>query len=88
MPAVTIKVYQSLDQQRELIRTLQVQTKSAKALNGSRALKILQSQFPELGHIHALAHTDEGWYYTRAIEPKLDCSFHYKWEHYYVALSF
>lgn len=77
MPEVTIKVYRSLDQQRELVRTLQIQTDSAKSLTGSRALKILHAQFPELGHIHALIRTDEGWYYTRAIEPKPNCSFHY-----------
>ena len=87
MPEVTIKVFQSVDQHRELIRTLQVQIESAKALTGSRALKVLRGYFPELGYIHSLIPSDEGWYYTRAIEPKPNCSFHFMWEHYYVSPS-
>ena len=87
MSEVTIKVFHSLDDHRELVRTLNVQADSAKALNGSRALKILRAHFPELGYIHSLSQSPEGWYYTRAIEPKPNCSFHFKWEHYYVSPS-
>jgi hypothetical protein len=62
MAEVTIKVFQSLDDHRELIRTIHVHTESAKVLNGSRALKILHAQFPDLGHIRSLGKTDLGWH--------------------------
>jgi hypothetical protein len=54
MPTVTIKVFHSLDNYRELVRTIRVQSTSGKALSGSRALKILHQQFPELSRISSL----------------------------------
>jgi hypothetical protein len=85
MANVVIRIFQSLDQTRQLVRRIEVQTKSQKHLNGARALSILRREFPELGYIHSLNETDEGWMHSRALEQKSNCSFHYKWESYYVS---
>ena len=85
MSPVTIKVYQSRDEHRELVKTLHIDSDSHKALNGARALKILRHAFPELGYSHSLTKTDEGWYHTQALEPKENCPFHYVWQHFYVS---
>ena len=85
MTEATIRVFSELDGSRELIRTIRVETGSAKPLNGSRALKVLRSNFPELGAIYSLQKTDDGWIFSRAVEPKPNCSFHYRWERYCVS---
>jgi len=85
MTLVTIKVFHAIDNQRALVRTIHIQPDSKKALTGSRALKILCREFPELGYVHSLNKSEDGWHHCRALEPKLDCPFHYKWEHFYVS---
>ena len=85
MTEITIKVFHVLDQRRELIRTVHLKSDSDKVLNGARALKALRREFPEVGDVHALLKTDEGWLCMHAIEPKETCAFHYKWAHYFVS---
>ena len=84
MPRVTIKIYQVNDAQKErlLIRTVHLETQSAKQLTSKRAGKILANQFPEFESArNGMIKSNEGWVQMRTIRPSEGCSFHYIWEH-------
>ena len=85
MSDITIKVFHVLDEHRELVRTVHVKSNSGKALTGARALKALRREFPEIGYLHSLLKTADGWLCMKTIEPKETCEFHYKWAHYLVS---
>jgi hypothetical protein len=83
MPEITIKVFHCVDSERKLMRTIRVKPVSGKTLNGSRAASILRREFPRLD-LRPLVKSDNGWLHMRALEPKPNSSYHYKWEHIHV----
>ena len=85
MTTITIKVFHVVDGRQELVRTVHTESGSKKALNGARALKALRREFPEIGYVHSLRKTADGWLLMRTLEPKETCGFHYKWAHYIVS---
>lgn len=61
-----------------------IETESHKQLTAKRAILLLARNFPELKHAGVIK-TERGWRATRSVKPTEKCSFHYVWQHYYVA---
>jgi len=85
MSQVTIKIYQSdgsaTRAERQLIRTVHLETSSGKQLTGKRAAQILAREFPKFERARdGMIKTDEGWVAMRSLRPTERCSFHYVWE--------
>ena len=85
MPYATIKIYHGSGAadhpDRKLIRTLRVETSSAKRLTSKRAGQLLAREFPDFERArNGMIKTDEGWMAMRTIHPTEHCSFHYVWE--------
>ena len=86
MPNVTIRLYRenggAAQRDRVLIRTVHLETRSAKQLTSKRAGQILANQFPEFESARrGMIKTDEGWVTMRTIRPLPDCPYLYIWEH-------
>jgi hypothetical protein len=85
MAQVTIKIYQSdgngSHTGRRLIRTVRLETSSAKRLTSKRAGQLLAREFPEFGSARSgMIKSEEGWVARRSLHPTERCSFHYVWE--------
>ncbi len=65
--------------ERNLIRTVWIDTESAKGLTGKRAGQILASNFPEFDNNstrNGLIKGEESWWKRRTIRPTPKCSYH------------
>jgi hypothetical protein len=82
--AVIIKVFHRLDDREDLVRTIRVETKSAKPLTARRALRIMKAKFPDLRSNPVVMKSELGWYVSRTVKPKSNCGYHYTWEYIYV----
>ena len=84
MTEVVIKIFHKLDGERDLVRTINLRTDSSKPLNGKTALRCLRRAVPDLSTIAVLMRVEDGWTYSRTLQPKATCGFHYKWEEFLV----
>jgi hypothetical protein len=84
MAEVVLKVFHRNDGQRTLVRTVNIRTESAKALNARSALRILRKAVPDLSSIAFLMPFEAGWKHSRTLHPKEKCLYHYIWEDLYI----
>lgn len=85
MSRVKIQIFHENNSKSEtnLVRTVWIETDSAKKLTGKKAGQILANNFPEFDNYstrNGLIKTGKGWSASRTIKPTDKCSFHYIWE--------
>ncbi|MEZ4264423.1 MAG: hypothetical protein R3B36_35470 [Polyangiaceae bacterium] len=81
MPQVTVRIYRSdnAGATRTLVRTLRVDTRSAKPLTSRRAVALLRREVPGFERAAVIA-VAGGWCAKRTLRPTEACGYHYVWE--------
>lgn len=83
MSKVTIRVYRvdggAGNHERQLIRTVYLESTSSKRLTAKRATQILKRECAELEGQVIVIKTDEGWRATRSLKPIEKCPYFYIW---------
>jgi hypothetical protein len=85
MSQVKIRIYRGKGfEDKELVRTIYVETNSEKSLTRKRAGQILANNFSDFDNSstrNGLSKNEEGFYAMRTIKPTEKCSYHYVWEY-------